>query len=152
MVLVRFNPHRRPKLTVKRESILVIEDDDDIRELIEYNLDRGGYRVKSTGDGEDGLRRARQDSPDLVVLLGGLATSRRTSRETRVCTRKARPPRRTSKAANTPRNPRTPLKPNETCLLQSSVSVSSVSISSLSLLIFFKLSKFGLFSSLPSMY
>ncbi|MEM7200419.1 MAG: response regulator transcription factor [Planctomycetota bacterium] len=53
---------------VKRGSILVIEDDRDIRELIEYNLSREGYRIKVASNGEDGLRRAKRDAPDLVVL------------------------------------------------------------------------------------
>jgi two-component system phosphate regulon response regulator PhoB len=53
---------------VKRETILVIEDDHDIRELIEYNLTREGYRVDCAADGEDGLRRARTKAPDLVIL------------------------------------------------------------------------------------
>jgi len=53
---------------VKRESILVIEDDRDIRELIEYNLTREGYTVRAAGDGEEGLRQARTNAPDLVIL------------------------------------------------------------------------------------
>ena len=53
---------------MKRETILVIEDDADIRELIEYNLGRDGYRVQSTADGEEGLDKARAKAPDLVVL------------------------------------------------------------------------------------
>ncbi len=53
---------------MKRERILVIEDDDDIRELIEYNLTREGYKVYSAADGEDGIRRAKKEAPDLVVL------------------------------------------------------------------------------------
>ncbi len=53
---------------VKRGSILVIEDDHDIRELIEYNLTREGFRVKAIVDGEEGVQRAKRDAPDLIVL------------------------------------------------------------------------------------
>lgn len=53
---------------MKRERILVIEDDDDIRELIEYNLTREGYKVYSAPDGEEGIRKAKKEAPDLVVL------------------------------------------------------------------------------------
>jgi two-component system phosphate regulon response regulator PhoB len=51
-----------------RERILVVEDEEDILELIRYNLAREGYRVSSATSGEDGLRAAMRDKPDLVVL------------------------------------------------------------------------------------
>ncbi len=53
---------------MSKNSILVIEDDPDIREIIEYNLKREGYRVFSEADGESGLAAARKSAPDLVVL------------------------------------------------------------------------------------
>jgi two-component system phosphate regulon response regulator PhoB len=53
---------------VRRETILVIEDDADIREVIEYNLKREGYRVVSAENGERGIERARRDNPELVIL------------------------------------------------------------------------------------
>jgi len=51
-----------------RESVLIVEDEDDIRELIRYNLDREGYRVIATGSGEEGLDAARREAPDVVLL------------------------------------------------------------------------------------
>jgi len=51
-----------------KEAILVIEDEPDIQELIRYNLSREGYRVTCAGTGEDGLARARQNPPDVVLL------------------------------------------------------------------------------------
>ncbi|MHB8835803.1 MAG: response regulator transcription factor [Candidatus Methylomirabilia bacterium] len=51
-----------------RERILVIEDEEDILELFRYNLSREGYRVSTALSGEDGLRAAMRDRPDLVVL------------------------------------------------------------------------------------
>jgi len=53
---------------VKNRSVVVIEDEADIREVIEYNLRREGFRVICAPDGESGLRRAREESPDLVLL------------------------------------------------------------------------------------
>ena len=48
--------------------VIVIEDEPDILEVIEYNLRREGYRVQTARDGEDGLRLVREKSPDLVLL------------------------------------------------------------------------------------
>ncbi len=51
-----------------KESILVIEDDKDIQELIKYNLTREGYRVHCVTNGEDGLAYVRNTPPQLIVL------------------------------------------------------------------------------------
>jgi two-component system phosphate regulon response regulator PhoB len=51
-----------------RERILVVEDEEDILELIRYNLTREGYRVSTALSGEEGLRAALHEKPDLVVL------------------------------------------------------------------------------------
>jgi DNA-binding response OmpR family regulator len=51
-----------------RDKILVIEDEVDILEVLEYTLSREGYRVLSTRDGEDGVYLARKDAPKLVLL------------------------------------------------------------------------------------
>jgi two-component system phosphate regulon response regulator PhoB len=65
------------------ELILIVEDDTDIQELLEYNLSRTGYRVECAETGEDGLIAARQHEPDLVVLdlmlpgLSGIEVCRR---------------------------------------------------------------------------
>lgn len=50
------------------ESILVIEDDNDIRELIRFNLIREGYRVSESADGQDGLTKANATGFDLILL------------------------------------------------------------------------------------
>jgi two-component system phosphate regulon response regulator PhoB len=49
-------------------SILVIEDDSAIAEVLTYNLEREGYQVARASDGRDGMRQVRQNKPDLVVL------------------------------------------------------------------------------------
>ena len=51
-----------------KPSILVIEDEPDIAEVIQYNLSREGYRVDIVGDGEIALERVVRDAPDLVLL------------------------------------------------------------------------------------
>jgi len=53
---------------MSRATILVVEDDPDIAELVEYNLEREGFRVLTAPSGESGLRRAVEDQPALVLL------------------------------------------------------------------------------------
>jgi two-component system phosphate regulon response regulator PhoB len=63
---------------VARESILIIEDEDDILELVKYTLEKEGYSVALATTGEAGLKVARNALPHLIVLdlmlpgLGGL--------------------------------------------------------------------------------
>jgi len=51
-----------------KQKILVIEDDNDIRDLIKHNLAREGYEVTSTSEGEKGLAALEKGSFDLVIL------------------------------------------------------------------------------------
>ncbi len=51
-----------------RERILVVEDEEDILELVSYNLRKEGYEVECADTGEKALRAARVRVPDLVVL------------------------------------------------------------------------------------
>jgi two-component system alkaline phosphatase synthesis response regulator PhoP len=53
---------------MQEDVILVIEDEEDIRELIRYNLVKEGYVVLTANSGEEGLRTARAVKPKLVVL------------------------------------------------------------------------------------
>jgi two-component system alkaline phosphatase synthesis response regulator PhoP len=53
---------------VSREKIVVIEDEADILEVIDYNLSREGFRVRPTRDGEEGLWLVRKEAPSLVLL------------------------------------------------------------------------------------
>jgi len=50
------------------ESILVVDDEEDVLELVRYNLDRSGYRVETASSGEEALAKARRKLPDLVIL------------------------------------------------------------------------------------
>jgi DNA-binding response OmpR family regulator len=53
---------------VKQKHIIIIEDEQDILEVLEYNLNREGYKVSIASDGNVGLKMVRQDKPDLVLL------------------------------------------------------------------------------------
>ena len=51
-----------------KECILVVDDEEDILELVRYNLAREGYQVISASSGEKCLKKARSEKLDLVVL------------------------------------------------------------------------------------
>jgi len=53
---------------MSKERILIIEDEEDILALVQYNLLREGYRVSCAMSGEEGLQLARTESPDLILL------------------------------------------------------------------------------------
>ena len=53
---------------VATERILAVEDDEDILELIQYNLRKEGYRVTGVTTGEEALDEVRLSVPDLMVL------------------------------------------------------------------------------------
>jgi diguanylate cyclase (GGDEF)-like protein len=51
-----------------RTKILIIDDDPDIRDVLNITLTQEGYEVIEAGDGQEGLRFAQTKSPDLVVV------------------------------------------------------------------------------------
>lgn len=51
-----------------KENILVVEDEEDIQELITYNLTKEGYRVTPVLSGEDAMAAVSKESPDLILL------------------------------------------------------------------------------------
>jgi two-component system, OmpR family, alkaline phosphatase synthesis response regulator PhoP len=51
-----------------KEKILVVDDEEDILELVRYNLSREGYKILCAASGEEGLKTARSENPDLIVL------------------------------------------------------------------------------------
>lgn len=75
---------------MSREKVLVVEDEEDILELIRYNLAKEGYVVTGVTTGEDALNVARNAAPDLVLLdimlpgLDGLEVCRRLKADGRV--------------------------------------------------------------------
>jgi two-component system alkaline phosphatase synthesis response regulator PhoP len=56
------------KDTMAKKSILVVDDEEDILELLRFNLSREGYQVSCSPAGEDALSRIRSHIPDLIVL------------------------------------------------------------------------------------
>jgi two-component system phosphate regulon response regulator PhoB len=50
------------------ETILLIEDEEDVSDLIRYHLKKSKYRVLSAADGLEGLRLASEERPDAVIL------------------------------------------------------------------------------------
>ncbi|MDD4871899.1 MAG: response regulator transcription factor [Kiritimatiellae bacterium] len=65
------------------KKILVVEDDEDIMELISYNLKREGYSVMKAVNGEEAIKQAQSALPDIVLLdlmlpeIDGLEVCRR---------------------------------------------------------------------------
>jgi len=51
-----------------KEKLLVVDDEEDILELLRYNLNKEGFRVTPAGTGEEALKKARSDSFDLIIL------------------------------------------------------------------------------------
>jgi two-component system alkaline phosphatase synthesis response regulator PhoP len=51
-----------------KEKILVVDDEEDILELLKYNLSREGYKVSCAASGEETLSAVRSGVPDLIVL------------------------------------------------------------------------------------
>jgi two-component system phosphate regulon response regulator PhoB len=73
-----------------KEKILVVDDEEDILELVRYNLSREGYRITGTLTGEDALRKVRSDAFDLIILdlmlpgMDGLAFTKTLKNDSRL--------------------------------------------------------------------
>ena len=74
-----------------KETILIVDDEEDIIELIKYNLKTEGYSILTAEAGEQAIKIAKQSRPDLIVLdlmlpgMDGLEVTRylRSNEETR---------------------------------------------------------------------
>ncbi len=68
---------------MQKKRILVVDDEEDIRKLVIYNLSRDGYMVDSAVSGEEALKITKKNIPDLILLdlmlpgIDGLETARR---------------------------------------------------------------------------
>lgn len=51
-----------------REHVLVVDDEEDIQELVRYNLSKDGYQVECAGTGEEGIAKAKAKPPGLIIL------------------------------------------------------------------------------------
>jgi len=74
-------------MIMAKEKILVVDDEEDILELVRYNLSKERYRVSSALSGEIALQKAREERPDLILLdlmlpgLDGLTVCRELKRD-----------------------------------------------------------------------
>jgi len=48
--------------------VLVVEDEEALATLLDYNLDKEGFRVERAADGEEGLLKVEEETPDLILL------------------------------------------------------------------------------------
>lgn len=74
---------------MSQQTILIIEDERALVDVLTYNLKKEGYEVISAGDGQEGLRRAQAAIPDLIILdlmlpiIEGLEVCRQLRSDTR---------------------------------------------------------------------
>jgi two-component system alkaline phosphatase synthesis response regulator PhoP len=54
--------------TSTKQKILIVDDEPDILELIEYNLKKEGYQVYTARNGQEAVSEAKKSLPDLIVL------------------------------------------------------------------------------------
>ncbi|WAC40246.1 response regulator transcription factor [Pedobacter sp. SL55] len=55
-------------MSTAKQKILIVDDEPDILELIEYNLKKEGYQVYLASNGQDGINVAKKVQPDLIIL------------------------------------------------------------------------------------
>ncbi len=67
--ILRLRIHPIPvNINMVREEILIVDDEEDILELIRFNLSNDGYECSSVSSGEEALKKARSEIHDLIVL------------------------------------------------------------------------------------
>ena len=54
--------------SVAQQTVLVVDDDPVIQRLLQVNFEMEDYLVITAGDGEEGLKRALKEMPDIVLL------------------------------------------------------------------------------------
>ena len=50
------------------EKILLVDDDQDFAQLLEFDLRKKGYQVVRAGNGEEGLEKVKSENPGLIIL------------------------------------------------------------------------------------
>ncbi|MCB9080402.1 MAG: response regulator transcription factor [Lewinellaceae bacterium] len=53
---------------MENTKILIVDDEPDILEFLQYNLEKEGYEVVTAGDGEEGIQVAERELPHLIIL------------------------------------------------------------------------------------
>lgn len=51
-----------------KENILIVDDEEDVLELVRYNLEKEGYAVQTATCGEDALKKTVNKLPDMIIL------------------------------------------------------------------------------------
>ncbi len=51
-----------------KKKILIVDDEKDLVETVVFQLEDSGYKVITAGDGQEGLGKAKEERPDLIVL------------------------------------------------------------------------------------
>jgi DNA-binding response OmpR family regulator len=49
-------------------TVMVVEDDEELNDILQYNLDRAGYRVLQAWDGREAMELIRREPPNLLLL------------------------------------------------------------------------------------
>ncbi len=76
-------------MATHQHTVLIVDDEEDILELLDYNLSKEGFRVLRVGSGEAALETTRKSRPDLVILdlmlpgLSGLEVCKGLKRDSR---------------------------------------------------------------------
>ena len=53
---------------MKDKKILLVDDEQDILEILSYNLEKEGYKVFTANNGNEGIAKAKEIIPDLILL------------------------------------------------------------------------------------
>ena len=67
----------------EKQKLLIVDDEEDIRELLRFNLEKEGYPILLAASGEEALSLAEKEAPDLILLdlmlpkMDGLEVTRR---------------------------------------------------------------------------
>jgi DNA-binding response OmpR family regulator len=51
-----------------RSRVLVVDDEPDLVRILEFGLKAAGYAVDTASDGQEGLKKAREQKPDIILL------------------------------------------------------------------------------------
>lgn len=51
-----------------RSRVLVVDDEPDLVRILEFGLKAAGYAVETASDGQEGLKKARESKPDIILL------------------------------------------------------------------------------------
>lgn len=53
---------------IKKKKILIVDDEPDIVETLDFLIQSEGYESITAMDGEDALKKAKEESPDIIIL------------------------------------------------------------------------------------